>query len=83
MTAARGQRDLGRVLLAELMGLPAGELPAALALSALAEETEAELAPPDANAWIAKALEQRPDVQQFESRGLGAGHPEFGWGHGM
>ncbi len=67
VTAATGQRDLGRVLLAELMGLPAGELPAALALSPLAEETEAELATPDVHAWVERALEQRPDVQQFHA----------------
>jgi len=49
------------------MGLPAGELPQALALSPLTEETDAELAPPEVQDWVEKALTQRPDVHQFKT----------------
>lgn len=67
VTAAIGQRDLGRVLLAELIGLPNGNLPAELNLSALTHETEAEMAPPEVDTWIERAQAQRPDVRQFEA----------------
>ncbi len=67
VTAAVGQRDLGRVLLAELIGLPTGDLPPGLALSALTDETEAEMTLPDVEAWILRAKARRPDVRQFEA----------------
>jgi len=64
--AAIGLRDSGRVLLAELMGIPGAILPEALSLSPLIPETDAELQLPDVTAWVERALEQRPDLSQFD-----------------
>lgn len=64
-TAARGQREVGRVVLAELLGLPRCELPEALALSPLSEESEAELTEPDSARWMKRALQNRPDIRQL------------------
>jgi len=64
VVAARGLRDMGRVLLAELLALPAAELPATIDVAALAAETDTELAPPDAGEWISRALADRPDLAQ-------------------
>lgn len=65
VTTAIGQRDLGRVMLAELMGVPSGELPSTLKLPALAEETDAEMAPPQVDNWVSRAMDQRPDLDQL------------------
>lgn len=65
VTAAMGLRDTGLVALAELMGLPGALPPDDLEMPLLAEETEAEMTTPDAQPWIARALENRPDLQQL------------------
>jgi len=67
VTTALGRRELGRVLLAELMGVPSGMLPETLQLPELGAETDAEMALPDVDAWVARALNQRPDVDQLAS----------------
>ncbi len=64
--AAVGLRDSGRVLLAELMGIPGAILPAALSLSPLIPETKEELELPDVSAWVERALGRRPDLSQFD-----------------
>lgn len=61
VTAAKGLRDSGRVILGELLGIEDAALPEELALSPLMEETPAEMATPPADAWIAHALRNRPD----------------------
>lgn len=65
VTNAVGLRDAGRVVLAELLGLTDGILPADLILSPLAEESADELAVPPPEPWIERALSNRPDVVQF------------------
>ncbi len=65
VTNAVGLRDVGRVVLAELLGLTDGILPADLILSPLAEESAVELAVPPPEPWIERALSNRPDVVQF------------------
>ena len=67
VTAAVGQRETGRVVLAELMGMPDVVLPSDLALSPLADETDEEMTLPAADPWIERALQNRPDVRQLES----------------
>ncbi len=62
VVAARGAIDTGRVLLAELLGLPGANLGDEIELVPLQEETEQELTPPDADEWIVEAMELRPDL---------------------
>ena len=64
VVAAVGLRDTGRVLLAELLALPQAWLPDDVEPAPLEEETEEELTPPDADQWIDRALEARPDLAQ-------------------
>lgn len=66
VTGAIGLRETGRVVLAELMGLPLAILPPDLALSPLADETKAEMALPDVEPWLARAMRHRPDLLQLE-----------------
>ena len=68
VTGAEGLRDSGRVILAELLGLPEAFLPDELALSPLMAETPEEMATLDPAPWIAHALQNRPDF--IESRAL-------------
>jgi outer membrane protein TolC len=67
VTAAVGLRETGRVVLAELMGLPEGTLPEELALSPLTEETEEEMTAPQVDPWIDRAMADRPDLRQLEA----------------
>lgn len=64
VTNAVGVREMGRVLLADLMGLTDGTLPEDLALSPLREESADELAVPQPEPWIERALSDRPDILQ-------------------
>ena len=66
VVSAAGLRDTGRVVLAELLALPGALLPAGVELAALADESEAEMTPPDIDEWIQKALALRPDLAQAE-----------------
>jgi len=66
VTAAVGAREIGRVVLAELMGLTCGTLPSDLQLAPLAEESAEEMAPPKPAPWIQRAESNRPDIRQLE-----------------
>jgi len=66
VNAATGLRETGRVVLAELMGISEGKLPEHADLSPLANESADELKLPDAETWVAQALQQRPDLQQLD-----------------
>ncbi|MCH7720170.1 MAG: TolC family protein, partial [Planctomycetes bacterium] len=62
--AARGMRDTGRTLLAELMAVPMAVLPDYVTLSPLAPESEAELsAQDDESVWVQSALDNHPGLQ--------------------
>lgn len=65
LTAARGVRETGRVVLAELMGIPSSTLPPELGLSPLEAETEEEMTVPEVDPWLTRAVANRPDLQQF------------------
>ena len=65
VSAADGLRETGRVVLAELMGLPDASLPEDLTLSPLSEETAEELAVIEATPWLERALGNRPDILQL------------------
>ena len=64
VTASIGLIDTGRTLLAELMGLPAAELGEEVDLPPLVDETEEELTAQDPDAWINRAMLNRPDLAQ-------------------
>lgn len=64
VTASIGNRDTGRVVLAELMGLNSALLPPSLSLSLLMDETEEEMAVPDVELWLKRAENNRPDLRQ-------------------
>ncbi len=66
VAGAEGIRETGRVVLAELMGLPDSMLPGDLALSQLDEETPEDLAPVDPSPWLDEAVENRPDILQLQ-----------------
>ena len=66
VTTAIGARDTGRVALAELMGVADVALPEGLALSPLADETEAIMTLPFVDDWIDDALENRPDIAELK-----------------
>ena len=66
VSAATGLRDTGRVVLAELMGLPGATLPHDLALSPLVDEAEEEMTAPGPESWIEAALAHRPGLQQLK-----------------
>lgn len=62
LLSARQDYEASRVALASLMGLPEGELPENMGIAELYSETPVELSAPEADALIAYALENRPDV---------------------
>ncbi|MBU0718978.1 MAG: TolC family protein, partial [Planctomycetes bacterium] len=66
VAAAVGLRDTGRAVLAELMACPGALLPEDVTLSALENETAAEMAVPDAEPWIEAALAHRSDLAQLK-----------------
>lgn len=66
VSGAEGQRETGRVILAELMGLPDSALPSDIALSPLDEETPVELEPVNPSPWLEYAVADRPDVLQLQ-----------------
>lgn len=66
LSRAEGLRDVGRVLLAELMGLESATLPGELRLAPLATETAEDLREPDEGEWLAAAERSRPDLRQLE-----------------
>jgi len=65
VSSAEGRRETGRVVLAELMGLPEALLPKDLVLSPLEDETAEELAGIEATPWLERALANRPDIRQL------------------
>lgn len=65
LTASIGRRDTGRVILAELMGLDSAMLPSDLKLSLLMDESDEEMAIPDVDQWLDRALMNRPDLRQL------------------
>ena len=65
LAAAAGMRETGRVVLAELMGLPDVTLPDVLTLSPLKAETAEEMGVPEVERWIDRAMANRPDVLQL------------------
>ncbi|HUW82807.1 MAG TPA: TolC family protein [Phycisphaerae bacterium] len=64
VVAARGLRETGRVVLAELMALPGARLPDNVQLAELEDDGEAPLEPPDADEWIDRGMRLRPDLAQ-------------------
>lgn len=66
VTAAKGLRETGRVVLAELMGLSEVTLPPTLKLSSLREESASEMDVPQPGPWIDRALASRPDLTELE-----------------
>lgn len=66
LSVARGLRDQGRVVLAELTGVPDARLPDDLELAPLADESPQDLKLPDADPWVRRALAARPDIRQLE-----------------
>ncbi len=67
VTAAVGLCETGRVVLAELIGLPDATLPHECTLSPLTKETEEEMTAPVADPWVDQALANRPDLRQLEA----------------
>ena len=67
VTASMGLRDSGRVVLAELLGLSDVVLPPDYELSPLVEETEEDMAVPDVEVWVERAMANRPDLLQLEA----------------
>jgi outer membrane protein TolC len=68
VTASTGARDMGRVLLAELMALPDVMWPDGLEVAPLAEEASEDLMKPDVEAWTQQALTRRNDLAAAEFR---------------
>lgn len=66
LSRAEGLRDVGRVSLAELMGLESATLPGELQLAPLASETAEDLQAPNEDEWLAAAERSRPDLRQME-----------------
>ncbi len=66
VTSAIGNREIGRVALAELMGLDGVALPPALKLSALQMETPEAMTKPLLSQCIQIALMGRPDAAQLK-----------------
>jgi len=64
VVAARGLRETGRVVLAELMALPEARLPGNVQLAELEDDGEAPLEPPDVDEWIDRGMQLRPDLAQ-------------------
>jgi outer membrane protein TolC len=64
LVAAMGLRDTGRVVLAELLGLPESQLPEAVELATLEEESEADLTSADVDEWLERAQHFRPDLAE-------------------
>src|SRR5262249_12057361 len=61
----QGMIETGRVVLAELMGVPIVELPPELQLTPLANETESEMSEPQSGPFLERALRERTDVLQL------------------
>jgi outer membrane protein len=66
LSVARGLRDQGRVVLAELTGVPDARLPEDLDFAPLADETSEDLELPQPEPWVRRALAARPDIGQLE-----------------
>ena len=63
---ARKQYESARIALATLMAMPDAVLPENVRVAPLADETPAQLQPPEDQPLLARALEQRPDVDRSE-----------------
>ena len=59
---AEAAYETNRIALAALLGLPGAEFPPQVPLAPLAEETNKEMAPPDADPLVAYARSHRPDL---------------------
>lgn len=66
LVAAENLKETGRIVLAELMGMPSATLPEAIALPSLGTETDAELKSPEVDRWVELAFGNRPDIFQLE-----------------
>jgi len=66
VTASTGLFDIGRVALAELMGLPNAFLSDDICLSPLTAESEEEVSVPDTEVWLEQAMRNRPDLHLLE-----------------
>lgn len=62
VVAAEGLQETAEVVLAELLALAELRIPEDVQLAPLADETPAELTPPDEAEWIAASLDGRPDL---------------------
>jgi outer membrane protein TolC len=65
VVTAKGMRDTGRVILAELLALPGAELPDDVSLAPL-EKAHENLELQDEDEWTAKAMGHRPDLSQVK-----------------
>ncbi|HEY3246474.1 MAG TPA: TolC family protein [Phycisphaerae bacterium] len=68
VTASTGVRDMGRVLLAELLALPDVHWPEGLEVAALTEEQPEDLVEPEVGAWTERAIENRADLKAADYR---------------
>ncbi|MFQ5462744.1 MAG: TolC family protein [Phycisphaerae bacterium] len=65
LAEASGLRETGRVVLAELLGIPDVTLPETLTLADLMPESEEQMTAPTASEWIQRALHARPDLVEL------------------
>jgi len=63
--SARQNREIARIALAGVMGLPSSSLPEHIELATLKYETEEDLKKPDTDQLLAMALQNRPDLQML------------------
>ncbi len=66
LSAARGVHDAARVILAELIGLGDAALPDHIELDLLSDESPNLLTLPSTDEWLARAMANRPDVEQLQ-----------------
>ncbi len=66
VTTARSNREIGRVALAELMGLDGVDLPATIHLSPLQMETPEAMTKPSSQQCMQDAMTFRPDMAQLK-----------------
>lgn len=67
LSAALRLRDTGRVVLAELMGIPTVTLPDGLVVAPLAEESEKEMATSQLEPLLQHGLAHRPDLRRVRA----------------
>lgn len=74
LSAAGGVREMGRAVLAELMGVSGADLPQDLKLAALEDETTKDLELPSVEEWVNRSLANRPDIKQLDELVQSAEH---------